>query len=191
MTDARTAHWLGRFTALLLLAFATAAPAAAQDMSTDGAMGDMTIAEYLTNNDEYSTLAMLLQRAGLMETLQDDGARFTMFAPTNAAFARMPDGVREELLEPENIRRLQNVLKFHLVPASATSMGDVLSTDDLQKLADQEQIPTAYGSPIYLSDAQAGLMVNNAVVIDQNNDTANGMVHAVDLVLLPHNETWW
>ena len=132
--------------------------------------GDLV--EVASGNPDFSTLVAAVQAAGLVETLQGEGP-FTVFAPTNAAFAALPAGVLERLLLPENKDLLVSILTYHVVP------GKVLAAD----VVDGE-VATAQGASVVLSTA-GGVKVNQANVIATDVIASNGVIHVIDSVLLP------
>lgn len=122
----------------------------------------------------FNTLVAAVQAAGLVDTLKGDGP-FTVFAPTDAAFATLPAGTVESLLRPENIDQLRAVLTYHVVPGKVTSdqlVGQRLSAGTVQ------------GSPVTI-DATNGVRVDNATVVQADIVTSNGVIHVIDSVLLP------
>jgi len=120
----------------------------------------------------FSTLVAALTAAGLVETLQGEGP-FTVFAPNDAAFAALPEGLLEKLLLPENIAVLTSILTYHVVA------GNVLSTDVVAGDA-----PTVEGSTLALT-TDMGVMVNDATVIQADVVASNGVIHVIDKVLVP------
>ncbi|MGB0499043.1 MAG: fasciclin domain-containing protein [Rubricella sp.] len=141
----------------------------------DTAMDDgMDIVETAIAADDFNTLVAAVQAAGLVETLQGEGP-FTVFAPTDAAFAALPEGTVESLLEPENRDTLTAILTYHVVP------GAVMSAD----LAGQHiEVETVEGSTVAV-DGRDGVMVNDATVIQADIEATNGVIHVIDTVLIP------
>ncbi|MFN1835886.1 fasciclin domain-containing protein [Balneola sp. MJW-20] len=135
---------------------------------------DKNIVELAVGNDNLSTLVTAVKAGGLVETLQGDGP-FTVFAPTNAAFEALPEGVLEMLLKPENKDKLVAVLTYHVVPAK------VMSTD----LEDGMAAPTVEGSEATISLEMGKAMVDNATVVAADVEASNGVVHVIDSVILP------
>lgn len=121
----------------------------------------------------FKTLAAALKAAGLIETLKGKGP-FTVFAPTDEAFAKLPAGTVETLLKPENKEKLVAILTYHVVP------GKVLAAD-VVKL---KSAKTVEGEEIAI-DASNGVKVNNAKVIKADIECGNGVIHVIDTVLLP------
>jgi uncharacterized surface protein with fasciclin (FAS1) repeats len=120
---------------------------------------------------QFNTLLAALDAADLADALRGPGP-FTVFAPTDKAFAALPDGTVESLLKPENKATLQAILKYHVVA------GKVMSTD----LIRYNNAKTLHGGKVNLT-----LRVNNARVIKPDIKTTNGVIHAVDQVILPAN----
>lgn len=121
----------------------------------------------------FATLVAAVQAAGLVDTLKGDGP-FTVFAPTDEAFAALPNGTVEELLKPENKAQLVSILTYHVVP------GKVLSTD----LSNNMMATTVQGSDLAIM-TQGGVTINGAKVISADIATSNGVIHVIDAVILP------
>lgn len=133
------------------------------------------IVELAVETDALSTLVAAVQAAGLVDVLQGDGP-FTVFAPTNEAFAALPDGTLESLLLEENRDQLIAILTYHVVP------GKVMSTD----LSDGMTAGTVEGSDITISVSNySGVSVNDASVVQADVEASNGVVHVIDSVILP------
>lgn len=122
---------------------------------------------------DFFTLVAAVQAAGLVETLKSDGP-FTVFAPTDAAFAALPEGTVESLLLPENKDTLVAVLTYHVVP------GKVMSTD----LSNGMMATTVQGSDVTIM-TEGGVTVNGANVIAADIEASNGVIHVIDAVILP------
>jgi uncharacterized surface protein with fasciclin (FAS1) repeats len=142
--------------------------------STNLKAQDSDIVDLAVATDDLSTLVTAVKAAGLVETLQGDGP-FTVFAPTNAAFEALPEGVLEMLLKPENKDKLTAVLTYHVVPA------EVMSGD----LEDGMKAGTVEGSNATISIKYGDVMVDNANVVMADIDASNGVVHVIDAVILP------
>ena len=121
----------------------------------------------------FTTLAAALEAAGLVETLKGEGP-FTVFAPTDAAFAALPEGTVDELLKPENKDQLVAVLTYHVVP------GKVMSTD----LSEGMTAATVQGADITIT-LDGGPKVNGAVISGPDVEASNGVIHVIDAVILP------
>jgi uncharacterized surface protein with fasciclin (FAS1) repeats len=122
---------------------------------------------------DFSTLVAAVQAAGLVETLKGEGP-FTVFAPTDAAFAALPEGMVDELLKPENKDRLTAILTYHLVP------GAVMSGD----LSDGMMVATAQGSEVTIT-TMGGVKVEGANVVAADIPASNGVIHVIDAVIMP------
>ena len=121
----------------------------------------------------FHTLAAALTAAGLIDTLKGEGP-FTVFAPTDAAFAALPAGTVEDLLKPENKDKLIAVLTYHVVA------GKVMSTD----LTEGMTAATVQGSEITIT-LEGGAKVNGAVISAVDVEASNGVIHVIDAVILP------
>lgn len=147
---------------------------------------DRNIVENAVNSADHTTLVAAVQAAGLVETLQGDGP-FTVFAPTNAAFEKLPDGTVDTLLEPDMSDALTTVLTYHVVPGRITGR-DLMNR--IRANGGAYNMTTAAGKPI-----TARMNGNRVVIIDESNGGAtvtiadvlqsNGVIHVVDSVLLP------
>ena len=131
-----------------------------------------TVADIVVNSDAHNTLEAAVVAAGLVETLQGAGP-FTVFAPTDAAFAALPAGTVEALLA--DIPALTNILTYHVVGAKA------MSTD----LSNGQKIVTVQGKEVTVTINDEGVFINNAKVTVANIEAENGVVHVIDAVLLP------
>ena len=123
----------------------------------------------------FSTLVAAVEAAGLVDTLKGEGP-FTVFAPTDEAFAALPEGTVENLLKPENIDQLTAILTYHVVP------GKVMSTD----LADDMMATTVQGSDVKI-DLDNGVMVQDATVTAADIEASNGVIHVINKVILPES----
>lgn len=130
---------------------------------------DKDIVEVAVEAGQFNTLAAALQAADLVETLKSEGP-FTVFAPTDEAFAALPAGTVEMLLMPENKDKLVSILTYHVVPGKIMA-GDLLSTMSAK---------TVNGK-----DAPIGLRVGSANVIAADVAASNGVIHVIDTVLMP------
>lgn len=122
----------------------------------------------------FNTLVAAVKAAGLVETLKGPGP-FTVFAPTDEAFAKLPPGTLESLLKPENKAKLQSILTYHVVP------GKVMA-QDVVKL---HSAKTVEGQSITIKTAAGNVMVDSAHVTKTDIVTSNGVIHVIDSVLLP------
>lgn len=134
----------------------------------------MDIVDTAIDAGSFGTLVAAVQAAGLVETLKGEGP-FTVFAPTDAAFAALPEGTVENLLKPENKDQLVAVLTYHVLS------GKVMSGDIAGK---ELSAATVQGSELDI-DATDGVTVDGANVVTADIETSNGVIHVVDAVLLP------
>ena len=139
-----------------------------------GERGKKDIVDTAVAAGSFSTLAAALQAADLVGTLKGAGP-FTVFAPTDEAFAKLPAGTVESLLKPENKAKLQSILTYHVVPGSVSSM-------DVVKL---KSAKTVNGQSVWIKTANGGVSVNGANVIKADIQTSNGVIHVIDTVILP------
>jgi len=138
------------------------------------ATAQLDIVETAIAADDFDTLVAAVQAAGLVETLQSPGP-FTVFAPTDAAFAKLPPGTVENLLRPENRDQLVAILTYHVVP------GRTMAADLAGK---QVEVTTVEGSTVEI-DGMNGVMVDGATVIQADVMASNGVIHVIDEVILP------
>lgn len=122
----------------------------------------------------FQTLVAAVKAAGLVDTLKGEGP-FTVFAPTDEAFAKLPAGTVEDLLKPENLSQLKAVLTYHVVA------GKVMAKD-VVKL---ESAKTVQGQSVTIAVSNAGVKINGANVVKTDIETSNGVIHIIDAVLLP------
>jgi uncharacterized surface protein with fasciclin (FAS1) repeats len=132
-----------------------------------------TIVEIAVGNPSFSTLVKAVQAAGLVETLSGKGP-FTLFAPTNKAFAALPKGTLEKLLKPENRNLLRKVLTYHVVS------GDLMARN-----LRSGRVATVEGNSVRVRVRNHKVRVNNANVVKADIDAKNGVIHVIDRVLLP------
>ncbi|XDA98980.1 fasciclin domain-containing protein [Sulfitobacter sp. LCG007] len=125
-------------------------------------------------DDRFSALVAAVSAAGLVETLEGDGP-FTVFAPTDAAFDALPAATVENLLRPENKDQLVSILTYHVVPGYYPARALALTRGPLT---------TAQGGTVFV-DGTIGVRVDNAKVIVPDVAASNGVIHAIDRVLLP------
>jgi uncharacterized surface protein with fasciclin (FAS1) repeats len=122
----------------------------------------------------FKTLATALKAAGLIDTLKGKGP-FTVFAPTDEAFAKLPAGTVEDLLKPENKQKLTQILTYHVVA------GKVMAAD-VVKLKNAK---TVNGQSVQIKVDGGTVMVDNAKVVKTDIGTSNGVIHVIDSVILP------
>lgn len=154
---------------------ATEAPAGDYSAETGAQAGGDTVVDVAAGEEDFSILVEAVEAAGLSETLASSGP-ITLFAPTNEAFEALPEGTLEELLLPENQDLLRQVLTYHVVQDEVAA-ADITPGD----------VPTAAGTTLALQvdEATGGVMVNEAMVVTPDIAASNGIIHAVDQVLLP------
>lgn len=124
---------------------------------------------------KFTTLVAAVQAAGLVDTLKGDGP-YTVFAPTDAAFEKLPAGTVDNLLKPENKELLVAVLTYHVVP------GKIMAGDIAGK---KTEVDSVQGDALSI-DATDGVMVDNAMVIAADIEASNGVIHVIDAVVLPN-----
>ena len=153
---------------------ATEAPMTSEaPMETDAPMDEATdIVAIASGNEDFSTLVAAVAAAGLVETLQGEGP-FTVFAPTNEAFAALPAGLVDKLLLPENKDLLVKILTYHVVS------GKVMAAD-----VTAGEVPTVEGQSITVT-TEGGVQVNGANVVATDIEASNGVIHVIDAVILP------
>jgi uncharacterized surface protein with fasciclin (FAS1) repeats len=123
---------------------------------------------------QFNTLAAALEAAGLVDTLKGDGP-FTVFAPTDAAFAKLPEGTVESLLKPENRDQLIAILTYHVVPGKVKAA-------DVVKLSEAK---TVNGQDVAITVADSGVQINDANVVKADIGASNGVIHVIDTVIIP------
>ena len=157
---------------------AAAVEADADDMAEDAEMADEapasagTIVDIAAGTDGFATLVAAADAAGLIETLSGEGP-FTVFAPTDDAFAALPEGLVDALLLPENKDVLTKILTYHVVPGTVMA-ADIVDGD----------VATVEGQTVTLSTMD-GVKVNDATVIQADIVADNGVVHVIDAVIVP------
>lgn len=134
---------------------------------------DKTVVEIAAGNDDFSTLVTAVKAAGLAETLSGDGP-FTVFAPTNEAFAKLPEGTVETLLKPENKEKLAAVLTYHVVAAK------VMAAD-----VKAGKVATVNGAEATITVKDGAVMIDGAKVVTTDIVGKNGVIHVIDTVIMP------
>jgi uncharacterized surface protein with fasciclin (FAS1) repeats len=146
-------------------------------IAADAALADdaaMDIVDTAVSAGEFETLAAALTAADLVETLKGEGP-FTVFAPTDEAFSKLPAGAIDDLLKAENRDRLTAVLTYHVVPGSVTA-------DQVTSLS---EATTVNGKKVEISVGERGVMIDGARVVSTDIMASNGVIHVIDTVLLP------
>ncbi len=136
-----------------------------------------TIVDIAAGNEDFSTLVAAVKAAGLVETLSSKGP-FTVFAPTNDAFNKLPKGTVESLLKPENKDKLISILKYHVVSGKVMA-ADVVKLDEAK---------TVQGQSVKISTGSDGVTVNKSKVVKTDIEASNGVIHVIDSVLLPSDK---
>ena len=134
------------------------------------------IVDTAVSNGSFKTLVAAVKAAGLVDTLKGDGP-FTVFAPTDEAFAKLPAGTVENLLKPENKDQLVAVLTYHVVP------GKVMSSDIAGK---KLEAATAQGTNLDIDASGSAVKVDGATVVAADVEASNGVIHVIDTVVLPN-----
>ena len=132
------------------------------------------VVDIAAGNEDFSTLVAAVTAAGLVETLSGDGP-FTIFAPTNEAFAKLPAGTVEDLLKPENKAKLAAILTYHVVP------GKVMAAD----VAGLSKATTVQGGDVSIKSKRDTVTINGAKVTVTDIVGSNGVIHVIDTVILP------
>ncbi|TVR68265.1 MAG: fasciclin domain-containing protein [Marinilabiliales bacterium] len=160
---------------IVLLGFFVFSFSSCEDDNDTGPIDERpeTVVDIVAGSDDHTTLAAALTAAGLIETLQGMGP-YTVFAPTDAAFAALPDGTVESLLEDPS-GALTDILLYHVVATKAMS----------GSLSNGMKVPTVFGDELTISITQEGVFINDAKVTVADIEAENGVVHVIDAVLIP------
>lgn len=142
-------------------------------MAADGMAGDETVADLVQQDESFSTLRQALDAADMTDILDEPGP-YTVFAPTNDAFAAVPQETLDALLLPENQEQLRQVLSYHVV-------ADNVPSDQIES----GEVGTVEGSAVNIAAAEGSVMVNEAMVTQPDIIASNGVIHAIDQVLIP------
>jgi uncharacterized surface protein with fasciclin (FAS1) repeats len=140
---------------------------------TSSAASNKTIAEIAASNGSFKTLAKAVKAAGLSTALSGKGP-YTVFAPTDEAFAALPKGTLQALLKPENKEKLRKILAYHVLAGEVDS-----------STLKAGQVPTVEGSPVNVSVSNGEVMVNDARVTTPDIKAKNGVIHVINKVILP------
>jgi uncharacterized surface protein with fasciclin (FAS1) repeats len=168
-------HATARRKASRIVAGLTLTLAALSGASHADEMKSADIVDTAVKAGTFKTLTAALQSAGLVETLKGDGP-FTVFAPTDAAFAKLPAGTVESLLKPENKDKLTSILTYHVVPGSVKAA----------QVAGMSSAKTVNGDTVMFKAQTNKVMVDNATVVKADIVASNGVIHVVDTVLMPN-----
>jgi len=142
--------------------------------TTTAARADKDIVDTAVAAGSFKTLAAALKAAGLVDTLKGPGP-FTVFAPTDEAFAKLPAGTVEDLLKPENKAKLTRILTYHVVS------GKVMAADVMK----MKTAKAVSGDTLTISTRDGGVMVNTAKVAKTDIAASNGVIHVIDTVIIP------
>ena len=145
-----------------------------QSAHADCGTCDKTVVEVAATTDGFNTLVAAVKAAELAEVLSSKGP-FTVFAPTDEAFKKLPAGTVETLLKPENKEKLIAVLKYHVVPSKVMAK-------DVVKLTDAK---TVQGTNVKIKVEDGSVLVDNAKVVKTDINCKNGVIHVIDKVILP------
>jgi uncharacterized surface protein with fasciclin (FAS1) repeats len=143
----------------------------------DKAAKKPNIVEVAAGNEDFTTLVAAVQAADLVDALSSEGP-YTVFAPTNEAFAKLPNGTVEMLLLPENKDKLVAILTYHVVA------GDVSAAE----VVELTEVTTLQGGTAAISVTEEGVTIDGAKVLITDLDASNGVVHVIDTVMIPASE---
>ncbi|MBK5287146.1 MAG: fasciclin domain-containing protein [Acidimicrobiia bacterium] len=142
------------------------------------AVPDQTIVEIASSNPDFSTLVAAVKAAGLVETLSGEGP-FTVFAPTNEAFAKLPAGTVDTLLLPENQQKLSDILTYHVV--SGTVLAADVQPGAVTTVNGADFTISVEGGDVIITDGEG----NQSKIVQTDIEASNGVIHVIDTVLLP------
>lgn len=138
---------------------------------------DKDIVQTAVEAGSFKTLAAAINAAGLTDTLKGSGP-FTVFAPTDEAFAKLPAGTLDMLLKPENKQKLVAILTYHVVPGAVTA----------EQVTSLSEAKTVNGKAAKVHTSTDGVMIDNAKVVKTDIHASNGVIHVIDTVILPSSE---
>ncbi len=164
-----------KLTRYLVLAASITLFAITANAGSYGYKSSKNIVETASSNGSFTTLVAALEAAGLSETLQGDGP-FTVFAPTDEAFAKLPAGTVENLLLPENQDQLIAILTYHVVAGKVTSA----------QVVKLESATTVNGQDVQIRQEKDTVMIDGATVAAVDVMASNGVIHVIDEVILPN-----
>jgi uncharacterized surface protein with fasciclin (FAS1) repeats len=166
-----------KLTTLLTAAVAGSLLAVPAEAQMDRKAGTGDIVDVAVSAKSFNTLVAAVKAAGLVETLKSDGP-FTVFAPTDEAFAKLPAGTLETLLKPANKSKLVSILTYHVVP------GKVMAKD----VVGLSSAKTAQGGSVSVKVDGGTVSIDNARVVKTDIAASNGVIHVIDAVILPKSE---
>jgi uncharacterized surface protein with fasciclin (FAS1) repeats len=172
-------RWILTIAAIAALSVVAAACTSEEEPApAEVEMPDMTIAEVVADSPDFSTLLTAVEAADLAETLSGEGP-YTVFAPTDEAFAALPDGALDSLLEPSSKDDLAGILTYHVVA------GEIMAAD-----VEPGEVPTVNGESFTISTQDGGVVITDgtggeAQVVTTDVPASNGVIHVIDAVLLP------
>ena len=140
-----------------------------------GYYGKKDIVDTASSAGSFNTLVAAVKAADLVDTLKSEGP-FTVFAPTDEAFAKLPPGTLDDLLKPENKEKLQSILTYHVVP------GKVMAKDVMMLTSAK----TANGQSLSIDKSAGDVMIDNAKVVKTDIMCSNGIIHVIDTVVIPN-----
>ena len=140
-----------------------------------GYYGKKDIVDTAASAGSFNTLVAAVKAADLVDTLKGEGP-FTVFAPTDEAFAKLPPGTLDDLLKPENKEKLQSILTYHVVP------GKVMAKDVTMLTSAK----TANGQSLSIDKSAGGVMIDNAKIVKTDIMCSNGIIHVIDTVVIPN-----
>ena len=167
--------------AFAVIGFAAPAIAGNYDKAEKAAYGEakemvsLDIVDTAASNEDFSTLVAAVKAAELVDALKGEGP-LTVFAPTNAAFATLPEGTLDDLLKPENKEQLQSILTYHVVA------GKIMASDIAEGTT---TVTTLQGTTFDVVNDENGVRVDGANVTATDIKTSNGVIHVIDAVILP------
>jgi uncharacterized surface protein with fasciclin (FAS1) repeats len=148
-----------------------------KDIPTPATTTKKDIVETALAAGSFSTLAAALGAADLIDTLKGEGP-FTVFAPTDEAFAKLPEGTVDDLLKPENKEKLAGILTYHVLSGQKVMASSVLTMDG-------KKVATVNGASVVISVDGATVKVDDATVVTTDVDASNGVIHIIDSVMMP------
>jgi uncharacterized surface protein with fasciclin (FAS1) repeats len=159
---------------IFLLIVTVALPLGCHEKAKKHSALKMDIVDTAVSAGDFDTLVTAVKAADLVTTLKGEGP-FTVFAPTDEAFAKLPEGTLEDLLEPENKQKLASILTYHVVA------GKVMASD----VVNISEAKTVNGQSLNIKVQDGAVMVDNATVVKTDIECSNGVIHVIDAVVLP------